>query len=236
MSTENQVIDPAAIRDNKLALVERFADDLAHEIKNPLHSMVINLEVLRRRLSRLDEAGGDLLRYASVLGTELERVNRRIDLLLRVVRPEPDTDERVFLGEILEELEQLVLLACEQRNVVLDSCFPLPDSRARLPRAATRQMLLDLVLSALDSLDDGGTLFIATDRVGELVRVGIRTVGADGSPPPTTPAIDDPYLPVVRMLAHELGGDLEVQGAADTAFGAFSGAPARYLLSLSARA
>jgi signal transduction histidine kinase len=220
VSTENQVIDPAAIRDNKLALVERFADDLAHEIKNPLHSMVINLEVLRRRLSRLDEPGGDLLRYASVLGTELERVNRRIDLLLRVVRPEPDTDERVFLGEILEELEQLVLLACEQRNVVLDSCFPLPDGRARLPRAATRQMLLDLVLSALDSLDDGGTLFIATDRVGELVRVGI----------------DDPYLPVVRMLAHELGGDLEVQGAADTAFGAFSGAPARYLLSLSARA
>src|SRR5690606_30390207 len=47
--------DPAAtpmmIRDNKLALVERLADDLAHEIKNPLHAMVINLEVLRRRIA-----------------------------------------------------------------------------------------------------------------------------------------------------------------------------------------
>src|ERR1700741_2799475 len=34
---------PPALRANKLDLLERLADDLAHEIKNPLHSMVINL-------------------------------------------------------------------------------------------------------------------------------------------------------------------------------------------------
>ena len=32
---------------SRYALLSRLADDLAHEIKNPLHSMVINLEVLR---------------------------------------------------------------------------------------------------------------------------------------------------------------------------------------------
>src|SRR5688500_17512833 len=80
--------DPVRLRVNKLELLERLADDLAHDIKNPLHSMVINLEVLRRRAARVGgDEGDDLQRYAGVLSTELERVNRRIELLLRLSRP-----------------------------------------------------------------------------------------------------------------------------------------------------
>jgi len=232
VSTENEVIDPVAIRDNKLALVERLADDLAHEIKNPLHSMVINLEVLRRRLARLDGEGEEMLRYAAVLGTELERVNRRVDLLLQVVRPARDAEDRAFLGEIIGEMEELILLECEQRNVVLDTCFPIPESRAPLPRSATRQILLDLVLSTLDSFDGGGVLFVAAGREGDVIRIGVRAVDAEGSSIPAPPIDEDPWLPVVRMLARELGGDLSVQGAAETEFSIFPEASARYLLTL----
>src|SRR5687768_15352006 len=102
-STQTESADLQAIRANKLALVERLADDLAHEIKNPLHSMVINLEVLRRRIARLAETDqGELLRYAGVVGGELDRVTRRIDLLLRLVRPE--RGELTTLGETVGEM------------------------------------------------------------------------------------------------------------------------------------
>ena len=55
-----------ALRANKLDLLERLADDLAHEIKNPLHSMVINLEVLKRRVARADSPD-EVQRYIVVL-------------------------------------------------------------------------------------------------------------------------------------------------------------------------
>jgi len=74
------------LRANKLDLLERLADGLAHEIKNPLHSMVINLEVLKRRVARADSPD-EVQRYIGVLAGELERVNRRIELLLRLSRP-----------------------------------------------------------------------------------------------------------------------------------------------------
>jgi CheY-like chemotaxis protein len=94
--------EPVSLRANKLDLLERLADDLAHEIKNPLHSMVINLEVLKRRLNRVKNGEvDDVLRYAGVLGEELDRVHRRIELLLRLLIAD---DER----HIAEGLQMLL--------------------------------------------------------------------------------------------------------------------------------
>ncbi len=238
VSIENQVADRVAIRENKLTLVERLADDLAHEIKNPLHSMVINLEVLRRRLTRLnDGAGDDLLRYAGILDMELERINRRIDLLLRVVRPNRESDEPASLGDILEELKELLTLECEQHGVGLDTCFPLPQSRVRLPRASARQVILGLVLKTLDSMDAGGTLFLAIDGEGESVRVGIAATGPDGAPlPPPDAGEPEAGLAVARALAESLGGGVEVQGVVNTDFGILPEATARFVLSIPAGA
>lgn len=238
MSIENQVADRVAIRENKLTLVERLADDLAHEIKNPLHSMVINLEVLRRRLSRLnDGAGDDLLRYAGILDMELERINRRIDLLLRVVRPNRESDEPAALGEILDELKELLALECEQHGVGLDTCFPLPESRVRLRRASARQVILDLVLKTLDSMDGGGTLFLAVQGDGASVRVGIAATGPDGAPlPPPDAAEGETGLAVARALAEGLGGGVDVQGVVNTDFEILPDAAARFVLSVPASA
>ncbi len=237
MSIENQVADRVDIRENKLSLVERLADDLAHEIKNPLHSMVINLEVLRRRLSRLDGGADDLLRYAGILDMELERINRRIDLLLRVVRPNRESDEPAALGEILDELKELLTLECEQHGVGLDTCFPLPESRARLRRASARQVILDLVLKTLDSMDGGGTLFLAIEGDGDTVRVGIAATGPDGSPlPPPDAAESESGLAVARTIAESLGGGVDVQGVANTNFEILPESAARFVLSVPAGA
>ncbi|NIP60786.1 MAG: hypothetical protein GWO00_23330, partial [Gemmatimonadetes bacterium] len=56
-----------------LELVSRWADDLAHEIKNPLHAMVINLELVKRRAT--GEDAGALIQRAEVVESELYRVH-----------------------------------------------------------------------------------------------------------------------------------------------------------------
>jgi signal transduction histidine kinase len=115
VSSKHRVADQETIRENKLALVERLADDLAHEIKNPLHSMVINLEVLRRRIARLEgDSNEDLLRYAGVLNAELERVSRRVELLLRLVRPNRESEDEATLAE---GMPAKILIADDERHI-----------------------------------------------------------------------------------------------------------------------
>ncbi|MDR0787731.1 MAG: hypothetical protein LBG44_07685 [Gemmatimonadota bacterium] len=227
MSTENQVIDSTAIRDNRLTLVERFSDTLAHEIRNPLHSMGINLEVLRRRLTKYEREDESLTRFTTILGTELDRLGHRVDLLLRLVRPDRDPHALASLGEIVKEIRELLLPECRRRNVALDIRLPASGERIPLSGAITRQALLDLLLSALESLEAHGTLSLSMGREDNHVLFEVQAVRADGSTPSPPLLDEDLYLPVVQMLADELDGELFLSGTTDRGFDSF-----RYMLSL----
>lgn len=190
------VSDPLAIRANKLDLLERLSDALAHEIKNPLHSMVINLEVLKRRLARASGDTGDVLRYATVLGEELERVNRRIELLLRLARPERGGPEEATLSEIVEELLELIHLEARHREASVDYRSTGEMVRVRVGRQAARQMILELVLDALEGATGGEVLRLEVRGGGgrsEMVLTG------GGEP-------DSERTAVAALLAEAAGG------------------------------
>jgi C4-dicarboxylate-specific signal transduction histidine kinase len=231
---EKQAADLVTIRENKLTLVERLADDLAHEIKNPLHSMVITLEVLRRRLARLEtEPGDELLRYTGVINNELERVNQRVDLLLRMVRPNRDGDDPTTLAEIFDELVELVQIECERNRIQLHVELPREIVRARYPRASARQMVLSLILKTLDSVPPGGSLYLTSECTSEGLR--IHFFGHDPSGAPVAPdrsTQNGSYLAVARTLAERIGGSLDVVTPTQTSGNGGAGLGGRYLLSL----
>ena len=185
------VADPVAVRANKLDLLERLADALAHEIKNPLHSMVINLEVLKRRLMRAPTEGADVLRYANVLGEELDRVNHRIELLLRLSRPDRGGTDDTTLNELLDEVMELVSLEARHREAHVGYERGERMARIHLGRQYARQIILNLVLDALDGLAGGETLRIGLraggrprrdDRYGAFVVRGGRAAGGGRRP------------------------------------------------------
>jgi signal transduction histidine kinase len=211
-STQAEGADVQAIRANKLALVERLADDLAHEIKNPLHSMVINLEVLRRRIARLQEGEqADLLRYAGVLGGELDRVTHRIDILLRMVRPERGA-ELTTLAQTIEEMLDLLELERERHGVAIDF-LPAPQPlRGHLRREHAWQLTMNLLLEALDSAPPGATLTIRTEtHDGRTILHMDTTPTLDGGESGNG-AGESPRIAVARAIAHALSGDLDVAG------------------------
>jgi signal transduction histidine kinase len=216
-SVEIRGIAPQDLRANKLALVERLADDLAHEIKNPLHSMVINLEVLKRRVARstADDAS-DLMRYVGVLASELDRVNRRVELLLRMVRPERSGDP-VPLTEAVDELLEVVELERERQAIEIEVVPPQHALRANLPRNLGRQIVLNLLVIALDAAGPGGTLTICCARGGaeDHLRIVARAAPAADRVDSSGVEEDRVRRSTVQTLAESLGGRVDISTVDD---------------------
>jgi signal transduction histidine kinase len=212
--------DPLSVRANKLDLLERVADDLAHEIKNPLHSMVINLEILKRRIARAEVAGSDeMMRYVEVLGSEIDRVSQRLDLLLRMVRPGKPSDSTP-LQEVLDELGELLLVEAGRRNVRLE-ISQRASARVSVPRELARQLVLNMVLLVLDHLTTGQALVLDVVNDGTSLQVSVTGALRDPVDPPgeTAPPETAPDTTarthrsdVLRTLSHQLGGWMEFEG------------------------
>ena len=130
---------------NRFQLVSRLADDLAHEIKNPLHAMVINLELVKRRAQAGDVS--TVLERADLASAEVMRVNALLDQLLQLLRPARQGDRVLDLdaavGEVLPllahqarlskvvELETMAL-ANRPELVVLNAAIRQEETRAQL--------------------------------------------------------------------------------------------------------
>jgi signal transduction histidine kinase len=210
VSTQPPAVDSHEIRINRLDLLETLADDLAHEIKNPLHSMVINLEVLRRRAARHEPEDGDLARYIGVLALELERVNQRVELLLRFVRPAGPGD-KATLNEIVEELQDLVTLEGSHREVAVEFRLASVPTGLYLSRPAVRQALVNLVFEALSMNASAGPIVVRTERQGNAAVITVQRVGPLE---PTTAGNGTSRLDVVRAIVESIGGTVDVETTA----------------------
>lgn len=201
--------EPLALRANKLELLERLADDLAHEIKNPLHSMVINLEVLKRRVARADSPD-EVQRYIGVLAGELERVNRRIELLLRLSRPGRGP-ESTTLNELTEELMELIQLEARHADAQVEYLPEGAPARVFVPREPTRQAILNLVLEVIDHMERGGILRLAIAERDGRARLAV------GDSATAVPAIQADLaarrMAAAGALAAAVDGRVEVEDA-----------------------
>ncbi|MGI9182154.1 MAG: histidine kinase dimerization/phospho-acceptor domain-containing protein [Longimicrobiaceae bacterium] len=225
MSTRPQATGLQIARTNKLDLLERLADDLAHEIKNPLHSMVINLEVLKRRVARYSgpAESDEMMRYIRVLDGELERVNKRIELLLRLARPGRGA-ELTTLDELLGELVELIELEAVHQEVSVRFESLGRPSQVRVPGDAARQVILNLVLEVLDVLAAGDTLAIRIEQQEDEAVLVVQGITASERSPrsPEREGGEGVGLRAARVLADSVGGTLRI---AELANGDAEGAP-----------
>ncbi|CAN5321003.1 hypothetical protein BH23GEM4_BH23GEM4_08230 [soil metagenome] len=204
--------DLSAVRAGRLELIERTADTLAHAIKNPLHAMVINLEVLRRRVLRAGTDDQDeLLRYVDILSGELQRVNQRVELLLRLSRA---GGGETSLAEILESSADLLRIEAEAARVRLElRCDPRL-ARVRMGSEPARQLLLSLVLDAIAAVSEGGEVTVVAGFEAGVRHVSIHARDRTGAA--VSLANGDAYpdrsrrMDVARAIAGRWGGAVEV--------------------------
>ncbi len=218
MSNEPRLVTPLEVQANRFQLVSRLADDLAHEIKNPLHSMVINLELVKRRAQAGDTETA--LRRADLVESEIMRVNALLDELLQLLRP-PRRDPLVAdVDAVVESL--LPLLTQQARLSRVELVYQGVGAPVGVPirREALKLVLLNLVARALDRVrPTGGRVEVTAVRDDSDVRLLVTDSAAGSSLEATArlSASDESAdaealgLAVVRHLLRQAGGELRVE-------------------------
>jgi two-component system sensor histidine kinase HydH len=176
-------------RSERMAALGKMAAGVAHELRNPLSS-IKGLAVLLQ--SHLSASGGDAA-TAEVLVKEVERLNRSIGELLDYAKPGQLKRESMAIAEIIRKTVSLIQVDAESYgisiNLVLAADLPVvPVDPDKL-----NQVLLNLLLNALQAMPDGGELSVRTERDGRMMVITIRDSGV-GIAPENLQRVFDPYF------------------------------------------
>ena len=144
-------------RSEKLAAIGELAAGIAHEIRNPLSSIRGFAQFLKHSLK--DKPQEQL--YAETMVSEVDRINRVVTDLLTFARPMEAALAPTDITELIEHTVRLVKAEADSLNVQIEtriadvSILPLDGNQIT-------QALLNLLLNALQAVDQGGRIEIGT--------------------------------------------------------------------------
>ena len=152
--------------------LQSLANVVAHDLRNALNAVAVNLEVVRSRSARGAEASA-IAPFAATASTNFETAAAAAEALLALVRPEPG---RVDIAAVVTRLARLLAVRARGGLEVID----LSDGRAATsaPPDIVRTAVARSVLAAVDG-DEGAACEIAVDD-----GIFLRVTGATRVPPP----------------------------------------------------
>jgi signal transduction histidine kinase len=163
---------------SRLAAISRLMGGVAHEIKNPLNSMAVHLEVLKSKLA----AGEPEI---EVITAEIRRLDRVVKTFLNFNRPVELQLKDFDLSGLARQTVALVAPAAREKNIRIEAQLDEP-LLIRGDPDLLGQAILNVVLNGIEAMNEGGRLMLKSEgRAGEC----ILTIADDG--PGIPPDVQD---------------------------------------------
>src|SRR5690348_1819586 len=162
----------------RLAALGRVTAGVAHEVKNPLNSMRVWLEVLKANLP----PDAETQQASKMLDSEIDRLDRVVKTFLEFSRPVELEREEVNLPELLESVLAAAQPSITRAGVQLSKEIPASFPPMELDRRLIEQAVLNLVLNACQSMTAGGRLSVALRRLTDTAEISIADTGPGISP------------------------------------------------------
>jgi two-component system NtrC family sensor kinase len=149
-------------RMTRLAALSRFAAMISHEIKNPLNSMNINMQILKRLFHREDVPPDRKIKYMDVLSSEISRINELINNFLAISRPPELSLHLTDVHKILNEVTLVQEAHAIAEGVRIQKEFVKGEILGMFDFNQLKQVFHNIIVNAIDAMMDGGELKIST--------------------------------------------------------------------------
>jgi two-component system sensor histidine kinase HydH len=217
----------------QLEMLSKLTGQLAHEIKNPLSTIKVNLKLISEELNELnsvESASFDqgamgprlsrALRKISVIQKETDRLEQILDSFLRYL----DRDElrlaSVDVNELISDMIDFYTPQAYSSSVTIRQSLYDKSLICRLDADMLKQVILNLFINAQQAMARGGDLMVRTARQGKDAVIQISDTGS-GIVPEELPHIFDAYyssrhkglglgLPTAKKIVESHGGTIRV--------------------------
>jgi len=158
----------------KLAALGRLTSGVAHEVKNPLNAMVLQLELLK---SKLVDQGDKVGPHLAILSNEIQRLDRVVKTFLDFTRPVELHPTPTDVEKLVREVFLLAEPLAKKNSVRLLFERPGALPTVSIDRDLMKQALLNLVLNGCQAMPSGGELKIRPQVDGRYLNLEVSDQG-----------------------------------------------------------
>ncbi|MFK5927516.1 MAG: ATP-binding protein [Desulfuromusa sp.] len=204
-------------RMDRLASLGRMSAGIAHEVRNPLTGVSLLLDELHDRLLG-QEADQKLIRRA--LG-EIERLESLVNEMLHFASISTPKLVSVKIEKVVQDSLFLVRKQCQRQKVKLIEHIDVDIPEIMMDADRLKQVLLNLLNNALDSMPTGGELKIAVETLNNEILIRVVDTGI-GIPAEQLPLIFEPFftskgqgtglgLAISYNIITDRGGEIQIE-------------------------
>jgi signal transduction histidine kinase len=220
--TESRRSTEKTIESERFNALTLLAAGVAHEIGNPLNSLHIHLQLMERKVRKLDGKVKEELEEAIAISrAEITRLDSIITQFLQAIRPSKPVLHPENVNSIVEEALRFFAPEIADRDIVVE-----PELRPDLPlieldRDQMKQAFYNVIKNSFEAVKRRGILRIRTDLDATHVNISFTDTGG-GMSAESLSRVFEPYfttkstgsglgLLIVRRIVREHGGEMAIE-------------------------
>lgn len=220
--TETRRSTEKTIESERFNALTLLAAGVAHEIGNPLNSLHIHLQLMERKVRKLDGKVKDELQEAIAISrAEITRLDSIVTQFLQAIRPSRPVLHPENVNAIVEEALRFFAPEIEDRDIVVEAELRPDLLLIELDRDQMKQAFYNVIKNSFEAMKRRGILRIRTDMDATHVNVSFTDTGG-GMSAESLSRVFEPYfttkssgsglgLLIVRRIVREHGGEMAIE-------------------------